>query len=369
MAEVDNKNNHKSQDEDSQRALSKESKPTKKKNIRPPRTFPQNDLKEALAIANAIAEHNAGNPWDSEQNAVAVDTAFKSTNFYYLTAASRDFGLTTGTRRSKTVELTSLGRKIVYPKDVAQEHEALMEAFMNIDIFKSVYDYYSGGKLPEERYLFNTLQENFGLDACYHEEFLKIYLKSLEFLKQKEALSSLPLQSTDTLLKPLKTSSDVIIPKANPSQKNKIFVIMPFSEKTDSYPKGYFDEVFNSLIVPAASDAGYIAQTANKKGSDIIHKTIVNNIYHAEIILADLTEHNPNVLFELGLAIAFKKKVAIIRARGTSPIFDVDNSMRVLDYNPNLWKSTLEMDIGKLSQHIQATVSSDESTYLDIFLS
>ncbi len=35
--------------------------------------------------------------------------------------------------------------------------------------------------------------------------------------------------------------------------------------------------------------------------------------------------------------------------------FDVDNSMRVLDYNPNLWKSTLEMDTEKLTNHILAT--------------
>ena len=143
---------------------------------------------------------------------------------------------------------------------------------------------------------------------------------------------------------------------------------MPFSEKTGKYPEGYFDEVFSSLIVPAASQAGYTAETANKSGSDIIHKTIVSSIFNAELILADLTEHNPNVLFELGLAIAFKKKVAIIRAKGTNPIFDVDHSMRVLDYSPNLWKSTLEMDVIKLAQHLETTALSDESAYLDIFL-
>lgn len=66
--------------------------------------------------------------------------------------------------------------------------------------------------------------------------------------------------------------------------------------------------MYNSLIAPTASQAGFVAKTANKSGSDIIHKTIVNSIYHAEIILADLIEHNPNVLFELGLAIALKKE-------------------------------------------------------------
>ena len=43
-----------------------------------------------------------------------------------------------------------------------------------------------------------------------------------------------------------------------------------------------------------------------ENGSDIIHSTIVKAINNAEIIMADLTEHNPNVLFELGIAIALK---------------------------------------------------------------
>ena len=71
--------------------------------------------------------------------------------------------------------------------------------------------------------------------------------------------------------------------------------------------QGYFDEVYSSLLVPAAAEAGVTAKTAKRSGSDI---------YNAQIVLADLTEHNPNVLFGLGFVIAFKK-VALIRAKGT----------------------------------------------------
>jgi hypothetical protein len=39
-------------------------------------------------------------------------------------------------------------------------------------------------------------------------------------------------------------------------------------------------------------------------------------------------------VFELNLAIAINKKVAIVRAIGTKPIFDVNNLLRVFDYNP-----------------------------------
>lgn len=346
-----------------QENANEESKNAKKKN-KPQRTFPQYSIEECLEIAKTIAKNNAGNPWGSEQIALSIDIGAKSTNFYYLTAASRDYGFTTGTSRSKTIELTPLGRKVVFPENGEQECEALKQSFFNIDIFKKVYEYYQTGNLPEKKYLYNTLQETFKVHKDYHEDFHSVYSENLKYLNGKRTGNGGGLRiQTDIIAE---DSSQVV---GSNNIDKELFVIMPFSEKTDIYPSGYFDEVFSSLIVPAAADAGFIAKTANKNGSDIIHKTIVNSIYNAEIILADLTEHNPNVLFELGLAIAFKKKVAIIRAKGTRAIFDVDNSMRVLDYCPNLWKSTLEMDVEKLTNHLLATVESDEENYLDIFLS
>lgn len=354
--------------EDSVEQVSEEAQNgTKVKRItKPPKPFPNYSLEEALKIPQSISKNNAGNPWGSDQIATAVSMSQKSSVFYYFTTASRDYGMTTGTSRGKTIELTALGRKLVYPVNAEEESAALQQAFFNVDIFKKVYDYYKGGQLPEQRFVCNTLQENFSLDATHHEEFLQIYSANTEFLKKKSAMTTAP----SFLQKPqLNDQASLIAQQDNaPDSTSKLFVIMPFSEKTGKYPEGYFDEVFSSLIVPAASQAGYTAETANKAGSDIIHKTIVSSIVNAELILADLTEHNPNVLFELGLAIAFKKKVAIIRAKGTNPIFDVDHSMRVLDYSPNLWKSTLEMDVIKLAQHLETTALSDESTYLDIFL-
>ena len=62
----------------------------------------------------------------------------------------------------------------------------------------------------------------------------------------------------------------------------------------------------------------------------------------ADLVVADLTEHNPNVMFELGLRMAEDKPVVLIKAQGTGPLFDVDNMLRVFEYNPNLWQTTIE---------------------------
>jgi hypothetical protein len=96
-------------------------------------------------------------------------------------------------------------------------------------------------------------------------------------------------------------------------------------EREDEHQPGFFQEVFDQLLRPAARDAGFTVTTALRQGSDLIHSTIVRDLLAADLVLADLTEHNPNVLFELGMRMHADKPVVLVRAIGTGPIFDVDN--------------------------------------------
>lgn len=355
--QLDKESSHKENTVDSE-AGKKRGRPTK-----PVRAFPQFSIKESIQIPKVIGAQNAGNPWLVEHVATALNTSKGTNSFFYLTSASRDYGFTTGTSRAKTIELTALGRKIAFPESAEDEAQAIWDAFCNVEVFKSVYDYYQGSSYPEDRYFCNTLKENFDIDTMYHQEFLNIFKSNIELLNQNRQMG----QNVLSIASAFNTQNNHI-DNINQENTGELFVIMPFSEKTAEYPKGYFDEVYSSLLVPAAVEAGLTPKTAKRSGSDIIHSTIVSDIYNAQIILADLTEHNPNVLFELGLAIAFKKRVVLIRAKGTPAIFDVDNLMRVYDYDRNLWKSTIERDVPNLSKHIQAALQTEGTMYLDILL-
>jgi hypothetical protein len=48
-------------------------------------------------------------------------------NYFYLTAACRDYGITIGTHESPKIELTALGRIIVYPNF----HNAIKNIMVN----------------------------------------------------------------------------------------------------------------------------------------------------------------------------------------------------------------------------------------------
>ena len=111
-----------------------------------------------------------------------------------------------------------------------------------------------------------------------------------------------------------------------------------------------------------------MAKTARGQGSDVIQSTIVNGLLDADLVLVDLTEHNPNVLFELGLRIAEKKPTVLVKAIGTNPIFDVDNLMRVVSYNQNVWPSTVAEDLPKLTEFIKGAwaMKDTERPYMEI---
>ena len=316
------------------------------KTRKPTRNYPSVPLEKALQVAYQIKEKNGGNAWTPDQVAAAIGVGAKGTDFYYITAAARDYGLTTGTRETKEIALTDLGRELVYAGNPQIEQAKKLEAFHNVELFKKVLTHYKGSDLPEMKYLGNTLEREFGVPSEHHEDFSRVFRENTRYLGIKSGDAPAPNDKS-------KGPSTVVLGEPANKSKLKAFVIMPFTEKNADRPKGFFEEVLRSLITPAAVDAGFNVETANRQGSDVIQSTIVNDLLEADLVIADLTDHNPNVLFELGLRMMEDKPVALIKAVGTGKVFDVDNMLRVLEYAPHLWRSTIELDIPKLSKHFK----------------
>lgn len=320
--------------------------------------FPRVTLEKALQIPLSIKEHNGGNPWGPDELRKAVGASTGNAWFYWTTA-SRDYGLTSGTRDAPKIALEDLGRDIVYAPNPDAELASKKQAFLKIEIFKSVLEYYKGSNLPEMKYLGNTLSKEFGLDPEVHEEFAKIFRENCQYLgivsgeptttdEQVESKGAAPAPDTVTLSEGASNSSLTA------------FVILPFVERDARHPKGFFAEVLRSIITPAAKD--FKVKTANRQGSDVIQSTIISDLIEADLVIADLTEHNPNVMFELGVRMAQDKPVVLMKAEGTGPLFDVDNMLRVFEYSPNLWPTTVEKDMPNLREFIKGTWENREST-------
>ena len=90
------------------------------------------------------------------------------------------------------------------------------------------------------------------------------------------------------------------------------FVIMPFS-KTRSCTEEQWTEVFNDLFKPAVEGAGldYECKRSMATLGNLI-KGIVQALNDSYVVIADLTDRNPNVFYELGVRHALKNRTILL---------------------------------------------------------
>ena len=111
--------------------------------------------------------------------------------------------------------------------------------------------------------------------------------------------------------------------------KKKVFVIMPFADE--------FFDVYEMLKKEFQDDFEF-SNAGDEDNQTNILADIIQPIFEADIILADLTGLNPNVLYELGVAHAFNKKTIIITQDELSKLpFDL-KSYRTKDYSTHFRK-------------------------------
>ncbi len=124
-------------------------------------------------------------------------------------------------------------------------------------------------------------------------------------------------------------------------EKDKCFVLMPFHEPVLSY--------FSDIIEPTIKKTDLVPITADSLfTSASIIDYIWKMIQEAKVLVAILTERNPNVFYELGLAHALGKPVILVSATMDDVPFDL-RPYRVIIYNymDPKWGDKLETDIEK----------------------
>ena len=124
------------------------------------------------------------------------------------------------------------------------------------------------------------------------------------------------------------------------------FVMMPFSE--------VYDRIYRELVVPAAQDAGLSTVRADEiSGAGFVMEQIRAAIQQSRLCIADVTDRNANVLYEVGFAEAARKPVVLIANNLAQLPFDVA-SQRVL-----LYSDDLERGKDQLRRAIAHTLTND----------
>lgn len=144
-------------------------------------------------------------------------------------------------------------------------------------------------------------------------------------------------------------------------------IIMPISP-IDNCSSDHWEEVKN-ILSEAIESAGYSASlVSDADDSGIIQKRIVQNIYNNEIVVCDVSGKNPNVMFELGMRLAFDKPAIIVIDDKTNYSFDTA-PIEHLSYPRDLRYSSILKFKEKLREKILATIKkSKEDTNYTTFL-
>ncbi|EJQ68393.1 hypothetical protein IG7_03534 [Bacillus cereus HuA2-4] len=122
----------------------------------------------------------------------------------------------------------------------------------------------------------------------------------------------------------------------NPNKDKTCFIITPIGDDQSDIRRAA-DGVIDAVIVPALCDMGFdeenikVAHRMPSPGS--INKQVISNILECDLAVANLTNLNPNVMYELAIRHAARKPVVQICQKGTRLPFDITEERTIFYTN------------------------------------
>ena len=170
----------------------------------------------------------------------------------------------------------------------------------------------------------------FGLEDPFLITFSASLLEQNEE-ERRAALEAIALTHAESeLQRVIKMTSLVQInplfgPASYSVDERLVFVLMPFAEG--------LNRIYQTIIKPTIESMGLVCRRADDyKTSRAIIQDIWKAICEARIVIADLTDLNPNVMYELGIAHTVGKETVLIYQRPEKDIkfpFDLIHIRRI----------------------------------------
>lgn len=134
------------------------------------------------------------------------------------------------------------------------------------------------------------------------------------------------------------------------------FIAMPITTHEHEAEKyadpEHWEHVLQALFVPAIEQAGFEPVIPIAKGSHLIHDVIIRQLSECDMVLCDLSGHNPNVFFELGVRTSLNLPIALIHDGEAKLPFDT-SGINTPSYRPTLHGWHLEEERALLAQHLR----------------
>lgn len=112
----------------------------------------------------------------------------------------------------------------------------------------------------------------------------------------------------------------------------KCFVVSPIGDPGSDIRKNA-DQLYQHIIKPVCEKCGFVAERVDEfNTSGSITQEILDALNDYELVIADLTGHNPNVFFEIGYRTKSQKPIIHLKRREEVIPFDV-SAIRTFEYD------------------------------------
>lgn len=146
--------------------------------------------------------------------------------------------------------------------------------------------------------------------------------------------------------------------KEKESQELCCGLVMPISS-IDGCNEQHWSDV-KEILTEAVEGAGFKANLVSYADDvGIIQKRIIQNLYENPIVVCDVSGKNPNVMFELGMRLAFDKPTIIVKDDKTSYSFDT-SPIEHLEYPRDLRFTKIVEFKEALKEKVKATLKKSE---------
>ena len=113
------------------------------------------------------------------------------------------------------------------------------------------------------------------------------------------------------------------------------------------------NEKLNHYFKPVLEDLNYdVVRADQEETPGSISRLIVERIINSDMVIADISDQNPNVFYEIAIRNAVKKPIILIRSPEQKPPFDIQDTRAIaIDMSkPDIWRPAME----KLKKQIES---------------
>jgi hypothetical protein len=333
--------------------------PSPAKKSRVVRNFPAGSFEEALSFAKSVLEFGAGASVRRVTLFNHLGKSPESSLSRQIITNANKYGLIKGGYQADVLELTQEGKKAADEQIQRRERtrSRIQLAVLDIPPFAGLYTKFQTLRLPAKAALIDAIKE-YEVDAEAAEEAVDTFIVNLRFVGLLQTLSGADrIITIDHLLDELppsghssdenqqsSTSSSNLITSGDAHFETTAFYITPIGDP-GSEQRDHSDLFLGSIVEPALETLKLKVIRADQiDRPGVITKQVIEYLFKARLVIADLSYHNPNVFYELAIRHMLRKPVVqLMRSIDKIP-FDVNQVRTITVDTTSIYKMVPQLE-------------------------